>query len=126
MDRSTAVVNVNQYELRDGRAPFEAAIEALAERTRREGHPGVQTYWWYVDDDDAAAGAVIVYADAAAWLAHHHMAYQWPEMAALQATVALTGLTVFGPLDAEVEQWISNAGLVFAHYPDPVAGFRRT
>ena len=121
----TAVINVNQYTLAGSSDDFAATISALAERTLSVGHKGVETYRWYVNADAGTAGALIVYADAAAWLAHHHMAYQWPEMAALQATVSLTQLTVFGQLSPEVDELLANAGLDFAHYPTWTAGFQR-
>lgn len=119
------VVNVNEYELRATPDEFIEAISALARRTEADGHPGVLLYQFYVNPEQETAGAVIVYSDAAAWLAHHHMAYEWEEMASLQATVALQRLTILGPLDQEVEDWLGEAGLSFTHYTTIAAGFMR-
>ena len=119
------IINVNEYELAESAEAYTAAISALAHRTEAEGHPGVLRYQFYVNETDGSAGATIVYADAAAWVAHHQMAYQWEEMAALQATVSLQRLTVLGPVDDTIRRWVSNAGFVINHYDTLAAGFVR-
>jgi hypothetical protein len=125
MEISTTVIQVNEYELDAPARTYVDAIGALARRTETEGHPGVLTYQFYVNADAATAGATIVYEDAAAWLAHHRLAYQWEEMAALQATVSLQRLTLFGPFNEEVEEWIAGAGISYVHYGTWAAGFVR-
>ena len=47
-------------------------------------------------------------------------------MSRLQATVKLQSLTLFGPLNDEVEAWIQNAGLSYTHYDLLAAGFIRS
>ena len=64
------IINVNEYELVDTAEAYAEAITALAERTEREGHPGVLSYRFYVNEGKGTAGATIVYADADAWVAH--------------------------------------------------------
>ena len=120
-----AIVNINQYELKAPIAEFEAAISALAARTRDEGHEGVEQYWWYSDGSGERAAAVIGYRDSEAWLRHHEIAYQWPEMAALQATVAIQSLTVMGPISQEVADFLTNADINVIDYPTWAAGFSR-
>jgi hypothetical protein len=60
------IINVNEYDLAVSGEAFVDAIDALARRTKSEGHPGVQAYRWFFDDEAGTAGAVIVYKDAAA------------------------------------------------------------
>jgi hypothetical protein len=44
-------------------------------------------------------------------------------MAALQATVSLRRLTMFGPLSDELAAWLSKANLEYIHYESWAAGF---
>ena len=125
MGEISRIVNVNQYELKTSADEYRAAITALAARTESEGHAGVVSYQWFVDRSAGTAGAVIVYADAEAWLAHHRMAYEWPEMPALQATVTLTSLTMLGPTSPEIDEFFAGASLPLTQYREPVAGFDR-
>ncbi len=120
------IINVNEYNLVGTAGDYVTAISALAQRTEAEGHPGVLSYRFYVNAAEGTAGATIVYEDADAWLGHHELAYQWPEMAALQATISLGRLTVFGPLNDAVERWLSRANLTSTHYDRLAAGFGRT
>lgn len=123
MDSTHRIIQVNDYDLSDTAEAYLAAIGALARRTESEGHPGVLSYHFYVNRSQTTAGASIVYADADAWVAHHRMAYEWDEMPALQATVALKGLTMFGPLNDEIRDMA--AGLTYTHYDEYAAGFAR-
>ncbi len=122
---SAQVVQVTHYNLVQSRDAFIAAIQALAKRTEAEGHPGVLGYKFFANTKTETAGAVITYADANAWFAHHQLAYQWEEMPQLQATVKLQSLTLFGPLNEEVEAWIQKTGLSYTHYDLLAAGFVR-
>jgi quinol monooxygenase YgiN len=119
------IINVNEYALQAPPEEFVAAIGALAARTEAEGHPGVLSYRFFVNAGEGTAGAVIVYEDAAAWMEHHRLAYQWEEMPQLQATVALERLAMFGPLNDEMREWVDNAGFSFIHYDELAAGFSR-
>jgi quinol monooxygenase YgiN len=125
MTTASGIIQVTEYELADTAETYIDAISALADRTDREGHPGVLGYQFYVNRTENTAGAVIQYADSDAWLAHHRMAYQWVEMPALQATVALKRLTLFGPLNDELRAWIGGTGLEYIHYDEAAAGFIR-
>jgi hypothetical protein len=109
MTPEAQVIQINEYELVDTPDAFVEAITMLADRTEREGHPGVLAYRFYVNRAERTAGAVIRYADADAWLAHHQMAYQWDEMPALQATVSLKRLVLLGPLNDEILSMIDGA-----------------
>jgi quinol monooxygenase YgiN len=126
MDLERGVVQINECDLAAEVDTYIDAIKRLADRTEREGDPGVLQYRFYADSTTGTAGAVIVYTDAAAWHTHHELAYQWTEMADLQATVRLTRLTLFGPLTRDLEAWLANAGITYHHYPDPAAGFVRS
>ena len=75
MPLSQQIVNINEYELLTNEIDFTVAIKAVAERTEREGHPGVLSYQFFVDGALDLASACITYADADAWVAHHEMAY---------------------------------------------------
>lgn len=97
LELSSQIVNIDEYDLTGSAGAHRTAIAALAHRTEAEGHPGVLHYQFYVNESEGTAGATIGYADAAAWVAHHQMAYQWGLIAALQATVALERPTVLGP-----------------------------
>lgn len=125
MDASKQIVQVNEYNLVEPADAFVAAISALAQRTREEGHPDVLSYHFYVNRDEKTAGATIAYADADAWLGHHEIAYQWDEMPALQATVSLKRLTLLGPFNEELQQRLTNAEIAFTHYDTHAAGFSR-
>lgn len=117
------LIQTNEYDLvADADAHLEA-ITALARRVETDGHPGVQSYWFFVNRAANTAGAVIAYEDADAWVAHHEMAYQWDEMGTLQATVSLTGLTLFGPINDRIREM--GSGLTYTHYDGYAAGFAR-
>jgi quinol monooxygenase YgiN len=126
LDPTSQIINVNEYDLVGSVEAFTMAIGALARRTETEGHPGVLRYQFYVNGSEGTAGATIVYADAAAWVAHHQMAYQWEEMAALQATVSLQRLTVLGPIDDAIREWVANRDFTINHYDMLAAGFVRS
>ena len=125
MNLDRRIVNINEYNLTDTADAYVDAITALARRTEVEGHPGVLAYNFYVSRADNTAGATIIYEDADAWITHHELVYEWEEMPALQATVALKALTLFGPLNEAMTEWISNAGFSYTHYDAFAAGFIR-
>ena len=126
MSIADQIVNVNEYELAARPDEFIGAIEALARRTEADGEAGVLRYQFYVNADEGSAVATIVYRDAAAWIDHHQLAYTWPEMAALQATVQLKRLTFLGPLNDEIEEMASGIPVPVARCPTLAAGFARS
>lgn len=121
------ITNVNEYELAKSATEFSDAITALAHRTEQSGHAGVLSYRFFIDRESNAASAIIVYADGQAWLEHHQMAYEWPEMAQLQSTIKLRRLTFLGPKDEAVEAAVAGAGLSIpvTWYGELAAGFDR-
>ena len=74
---------LNLYTLRNGAGPFTAAITALAKRVEAEGERGILSYRFFVHQDGTTARAVIDYATPEAWIGHHDIAMDWPEMRAL-------------------------------------------
>jgi len=120
------IVNVNEYDLVASADEFVAAIEALAHKTDAEGESGVLRYQFYVNRNEGSAVATIVYRDADAWLEHHRLAYTWPEMAKLQATVKLRRLTFLGPLNDEIEAMASGIDVPIVRCDTLAAGFTRT
>lgn len=119
------IVNINEYELVAGADRFVSAIQALAHRTDTEGEPGVLRYKFWVNPDEGRAIATIVYRDADAWLEHHRLAYEWPEMGALQATVELVRLTFLGPLNDEIEAMAEGIPVPVVRCDTLAAGFSR-
>ena len=120
------IVNINEYRLAADADRFVEAISAVARRTETDGEPGVLRYQFFVNRDDDTAVATIVYRDADAWLAHHRLAYEWPEMAAFQSTVQLQRLTFLGPLNAEIEAMASAVSVPVSYCDTLAAGFART
>jgi hypothetical protein len=120
------VIQVTEYDLADAPDAYVRAIGRLAARTESEGHQGVLQYRFFVNPDEGTAGSTIVYEDAAAWRAHHEIAYQWEEMGALQATVQLKNLILYGPLTDEITGSLGGASISYTHYPQLAAGFVRT
>lgn len=56
-------------------------------------------------------------------MGHHHLAYEWEEMPALQATVSLRRLVFMGQPSAEIREWVGKANLPLVHYETWAAGF---
>ena len=125
MTLESQVIQVNEYELADTADAFVEAITALADRTERDGHPGVLGYRFYVNYAEQTAGAVIQYEDADAWLAHHQMAYQWDEMPTLQSTVSLKRLILLGPLNEGILAMIDGAPFEVVRFDTLASGFVR-
>ena len=125
MTLESQVVQANEYELADTADAFVEAITALADRTEREGHPGVLGYRFYVNRAEQTAGAVIPYEDAGAWRAHHPVAYPWGEMPALQATALLKRLILLGPLNEEIQGLIEGAPFQVVRFDTLASGFVR-
>jgi hypothetical protein len=119
------VVAVNCYSLHDPEG-FEAAVTALTERVRIEGHPGVLSYRFY-RPDDTEGRAVVRYRGPEAWVAHHDLVMGWPEMAALRGSAALREVALFGPVSPAMRDWIARMGIEdrVRLGGEPVAGFHR-
>jgi hypothetical protein len=120
------VVVINRYGIRDTGA-FEAAVIALAERVRTEGHRGVRSYHFFLTAP-AEGRAVVVYDGPDAWVAHHDIIMGWPEMAALRAAADLREIDLHGPVTDGMRDWIDRMGLAekVRHRGAALAGFIRT
>lgn len=118
---------LNRYTLKQGAAPFTAAITALARRVEAEGDSGVLSYRFFVGQDGTDARAVIDYATPAAWIGHHDIAMVWPEMRALHGVADLSEVTFLGTVTPEITAWIESSGLKARLVTGftAAAGFRR-
>ena len=125
MSVSQQIVNINEYKLAASADDYVAAISSLAARTESDGEPGVLRYQFYVDRASNTATAVIHYSDADAWVNHHRLAYQWPEMAALQATVELQRITFLGPTSDDIDAMASGITADVVRGDELAAGFIR-
>ena len=127
---SEQLIQVNHYDLVESVDAYLGASQALKERTEKDGHSGVLGYQFFVNPVQKTAGMVITYINAAVWMEHHEMAYQWEEMSEFQSKVKLRHFDLFGLLNDEVEAFIaeaqSNSGFVYSHYPQMASGFTRT
>lgn len=118
---------LNRYNLTATPEDFEHAIQSLASRVERQGHPGVLSYRFFVNAADMSARAVIDYSDANAWIGHHDIAMGWDEMKLLHSVAELAEVTFLGPLTPQIEKWIASSSLtaVIRHGNEYAAGFRR-
>ncbi len=121
------LVIVNDYKLLSSVAAFTTEITSLATRVRDEGHVGVRSYLFYARAEDATARAIIHYTDPDAWIGHHDIAFDWPEMKALHRVARLAQVTFHGELTKAICDWMVRAGLSvpIVHYPDFASGFVR-
>ena len=121
------IVNLNEYDLTGTPEAFTEAITALVTKTEAEGHKGVLRYAFYTDAASGTAAANIVYADANAWIDHHKMVYDWPEMPAFQATVKLRRITFLGPFNQAMQDWLDAASIAvpLIRLDNLAAGFER-
>lgn len=119
---------LNLYRLKASAASFTAATTALASRVEREGERGVLSYRFWVNEAEGTARAVIDYATPQAWIGHHDISMDWPEMKALHAVARLEDVTFLGPLTPEIRAWLAGSSLTAAVHDGfaPAAGFRRT
>lgn len=102
---------LNRYDLQTTPAEFVAAITKLAARVRAEGHSGVLSYRFFCAPALMQGRAVIDYAGPAAWIGHHDIAMDWPEMQALHRTATLAEVTFLGDVTPEIRDWISQSNL---------------
>lgn len=102
---------LNLYELKKTPEDFEISVGALARRVEAEGHPGVLSYRFFVNASERTARGVIDYKDPDAWIGHHDIAMNWPEMTALHAAATLAEVIFLGPLTAEIQAWIESSAL---------------
>ncbi len=100
---------LNLYELRGTPDDFEIAVRALTRRVEAEGHPNVLPYRFFVNASERTARGVIDYKDPDAWIGHHDIAMNWPEMTALHAAATLAEVIFLGPLTADIQTWIESS-----------------
>ncbi len=122
-----SITVLNFYTLKGTAEQFQKAIASLAARVRDEGHLGVLSYRFFLNKTDNSARAVVEYKNAAAWIGHHEIAMDWPEMVALRAVASLDEVTFLGPFTVEIKTWIETSVLTarIHHGNDFAAGFRR-
>jgi hypothetical protein len=109
MPLTDQIVAVNRYMLTGPPVVFGSAAAALTDRVRDQGHPGVISYRFFTAGPVAFGN--VLYADAAAWLGHHAIAMDWPEMAALRAAARLDNVTLLGPVTPPIRAWFDRNGL---------------
>lgn len=102
---------LNLYDLTTTAEAFCTAITALVDRVEQDGHQGVKRYRFFVDAAAGKARAVIDYDNPAAWIGHHDIAMDWPEMKALHAVATLEEITFLGANTPEIRQWIAGSEL---------------
>lgn len=100
---------VIRYRLSGPRAVAQAAITALARRVEAEGDPGVLAYRFYADEADTTVRAVVDYRDGAAWVRHHELAMNWPQMAAWHALASLEEVLFLGDPGDGVRAWLEGS-----------------
>lgn len=102
---------LNRYTLKSSAREFAAAIDALVTRVEAEGDPGILSYRFFVNEGDRTATGIIDYNSPRAWIGHHDIAMDWPEMKALHGVATLAEVTFLGPLTDEIRDWIANSTL---------------
>ncbi len=118
---------LNLYDLKAAPEAFVRAIEALAARVEAEGEPGVLSYRFYVNAAEGTARGVVDYAGAEAWVRHHEIAMDWPQMRALHAEAVLREVTFLGSITPQIRDWLTGSTLtarVVEGYA-PAGGFDR-
>jgi hypothetical protein len=127
MGEASEIIVVNRYALKAGAVSFVAAVAALVRRVEAEGHPGVVSYCFYCPECAEEGRAVVRYTGPEAWIGHHDIAMDWPEMTALRATADLVEVALHGPLTDAMKDWMARAGLLdrVRHQGMAVAGFTR-
>lgn len=120
------IVVINRYGIRDAGA-FEAAVLALVERVRTQGHSGLRNYHFFRTEADEGR-AVVVYDGPEAWVAHHDIIMDWPEMSTFRGAAELQEIDLHGPVTDEMRAWIDRMGLsTKINYRGPaIAGFHRS
>jgi hypothetical protein len=118
---------LNQYDIQTTPEAFLLAITKLAARVEAEGHSGVLGYRFFCAPNLMQARAVIDYADPAAWIGHHDISMNWPEMRAVHHAARLVEVTFLGEMTAEIQNWIDQSTLRARLNKgfDFVAGFHR-
>jgi hypothetical protein len=102
---------LNHYEIQSSPQEFVTAITALAARVQAEGHLGVLGYRFYCNPALMQGRAVIDYVGPAAWIGHHDISMNWPEMQALHKSAKLVEVTFLGEMTPEIQEWIDNSVL---------------
>ena len=124
---STELTILNHYELTGPAEDFREAISRLAARVEAEGHKGIRAYRFFVNEAEGCARAVIDYETPDAWLGHHEIAMDWPEMKAMHAVARLSDVTFLGPLTPDIRAYLEGASITARIHSGNsfVAGFRR-
>lgn len=102
---------LNHYDLTAPPEIFTEVLEKLVQRVRSEGYPGVLSYRFFTNQADGTAQGIIDYDTPAAWIGHHDIAMDWPEMKALHSVATLSRITFLGPMTTEIRNWIANSRL---------------
>ena len=81
---------LTHYDIQTTPEAFVLAIKALAARVQAEGHQGVLGYRFFCSPVQMQARAVVDYAGPEAWIGHHDISMEWPEMQALHHAARLS------------------------------------
>ena len=118
---------LNHYDIQTTPEAFVLAIKALAARVQAEGHQGVLGYRFFCSPVQMQARAVVDYAGPEAWIGHHDISMEWPEMQALHHAARLSEVTFLGAMTPEIQAWIDKSTLrarLITGF-DLAAGFQR-
>lgn len=118
---------LSQYDIQTTPEAFLLAIANLAARVKAEGHEGGLSYRFFSNPSQRQARAVIEYTGPSAWIGHHDISMNWPEMQALNNAARLVEITFLGEMTAEIQNWIdhSTLGARLNNGFDFAAGFHR-
>ena len=125
--KSGELTILNSYVLTGTADAFRQAMIRLAARVETEGHRGILSYRFFVNEAGGCAHAVVDYLNPEAWIGHHEIAMDWPEMIAMHETARLSEVTFLGPLTPEIRAYLEGSR-ISATTKDGnsfVAGFRR-
>ena len=102
---------LNQYDIQTTPEALLLAIANLAAWVKAEGHEGVLSYRFFSNPAQRQARAVIEYTGPSAWIGHHDISMNWPEMQALHNAARLVEITFLGEMTAEIQNWIDHSTL---------------
>ena len=107
--RMPSLTILNTYTLKAPAEAFTLAIRTLAARVEAEGHSGVLSYRFFVNAEEGIGRAVIDYDAPSAWIGHHDISMEWPEMKALHAVATLSDVTFLGQMTDEISAWLARS-----------------
>ena len=108
---SRRLIVQNFYRLRADVSAFDKALRRLVQRVEHAGHDGVLSYQFFSNEQDRSARGVIVYCDPEAWVGHHDISMNWPEMVTLHEAAILEEVVFLGPFTPEIDAWLKNSKL---------------